>query len=123
MATKSSSLPLTRIQTIMKSCSDVVIVGKEASTIMCKATEHFIRLLTNEAYQYANNDKLFDYKHLTQVVHNNEKYEFLTDIVPKKITVLEFKRILARKERQVNGQNDSTSEDDEDASSSNEDSN
>lgn len=119
---KTTHLTLTRIHTIMKSCSDVDTVGREATTLMCKAAEHFIRTLSEEAYKHADGKKL-DYKHLTQVVHNSDKYEFLAEILPKKITVLEYKKILARKQREANSEDEeeeapSSSEDEEEDSSS-----
>lgn len=97
----------------MKSSSDVDTVGKMSSHIMCKAAELFIRTLALEAYKISNNAKKLDYKHLAEVVHNYEKYNFLRDIMPKKITVLEYKKIMAKKQGLYNEEskpNDSSSD-------------
>ncbi|XP_074035990.1 chromatin accessibility complex protein 1 [Leptinotarsa decemlineata] len=118
---KKAHLPVSRINTIMKSSSDVDTVDRESSMMMCKATELFIRTLALEAYNTANKAKKLDYKHLAEVVHTEERYNFLRDIMPKKITVAEYKKIMARKQ----GANDkdkeesssSSSDDEEDSSS------
>ncbi|KAF7265683.1 hypothetical protein GWI33_020767 [Rhynchophorus ferrugineus] len=91
-------LPVGRVNTIMKSSSDVETVSKESSVIMSKATELFIRSLTQEGYNETNSGRKLDYKHLSSVVHSNERYNFLRDILPKKITVLEFKKLMAAKQ-------------------------
>lgn len=97
----------------MKSSSDVENVSKESSVIMSKAAEIFINTLTKEGYKMSNDAKRLDYKHLASVVHQDEKYNFLRDILPKKITVLEFKEIMARKkalEENGSGKDDSSDE-------------
>lgn len=91
-------LPVSRIYTIMKSSSDVEMVTKESSHLMCKATELFIKALTKEGFKNSNNAKKLDYKHFADIVHSQEKYNFLRDIMPKKITVLEYKKIMAKKQ-------------------------
>ncbi|CAH1100798.1 unnamed protein product [Psylliodes chrysocephalus] len=121
-------LPVSRINTIMKSSSDVDTVNKASSLLMCKATELFIRILALEAYKNANHAKKLDYKHLAEVVHNEEKYNFLRDIMPKKITVAEYKKIMARKqglendEKKDDESSSSSSDDEDDSSSGSEDS-
>ncbi|CAH1115986.1 unnamed protein product [Phaedon cochleariae] len=121
---KKAHLPVSRINTIMKSSSDVDTVDKESSMLMCKATELFIRTLALEAYRDANNAKKLDYKHLAEVVHTEERYNFLRDIMPKKITVAEYKRLMAKKQGindDSEGKNEasssSSSDDEEDSSS------
>ncbi|XP_060523191.1 chromatin accessibility complex protein 1 [Cylas formicarius] len=115
-------LPISRISTIMKSSSDVETVSRESSVLMSKATELFIKNLTQEGYNRTNKGKKLDYKHLAQVVHNDEKYNFLRDILPKKITVLEYKKILASRDAPERAEREaeelSSTEDDEEASTS-----
>ncbi|KAG5889300.1 hypothetical protein JTB14_031947 [Gonioctena quinquepunctata] len=106
----------------MKSSSDVDTVDRDSSMLMCKATELFIRTLALEAYNSANKAKKLDYKHLAEVVHTEERYNFLRDIMPKKITVLEYKKIMARKqglnnEDKKDDSSSSSSDDEEDSSS------
>jgi len=117
----TSKLPTSKVNTIMKSSSDVENVSRESSVIMAKAAEMFIRALTQEGYIETNNGKKLDYKHLANVVHTDEKYNFLRDILPKKITVLEFKKIMEKKlaaERGSDGEASSSSDDETSSSSS-----
>lgn len=125
--TKRGYLPVSRINTIMKSSSDVDTVDKMSSHLMCKATELFIRNLALEGYKITKNAKKLDYKHLAEVVHTYEKYNFLRDIMPKKITVLEYKRLMAKKQGTNIAENisknlssDSSSSDNEEDSSTDE---
>lgn len=118
--TKKGHLPVSRIYTIMKSSSDVDMVGKMSSLLMCKATELFIRNLAVEGYKVSNNAKKLDYKHLAEVVHSYEKYNFLKEIMPKKITVLEYKKIIAKKRGKINEENNSKDSSSDSSSSDNE---
>ncbi|XP_018570445.1 chromatin accessibility complex protein 1 [Anoplophora glabripennis] len=114
-------LPATRISTIMKSSSDVEMVNKESIFLMCRAAELFIKHLATESYNTTGNGKKLDYKNLAQIVHSDDKYEFLRDIMPKKITVREFKRLMAKKQAEEGGKKDdkmSSSSEDDDSSSS-----
>lgn len=119
-----TKLPISKVNTIMKSSSDVENVSKESSIIMSKAAEMFIRTLAQEGYSETNGGKKLDYKHLTNVVHSDEKYNFLRDILPKKITVLEYKKMMERKKAAENRSDgeESSSDDDSSSSSSSEDS-
>lgn len=117
---KKGHLPVSRISTIMKSSSDVDTVGKISTHLMSKATELFIKNLALEGYKTSNNAKKLDYKHLAEVVHNSEKYNFLRDIMPKKITVLEYRKIMERKEKMNNDDNSSKRSSSESSSSDNE---
>ncbi|CAG9838635.1 unnamed protein product [Diabrotica balteata] len=125
---KRAHLPVSRINTIMKSSSDVDNVDKQSSLLMCKATEMFIGMLALEGYKKANQAKKLDYKHIAEIVHAEEKYNFLRDIMPKKISVLEYKNIMAKKQALNNKQtkeevSSSSSSDEEDSSSGSEASN
>lgn len=107
------TIPVGRVNTIMKSSSDVENVSKESSVIMSKAAEIFINTLTKEGYKMSKDAKRLDYKHLASVVHQDEKYNFLRDILPQKITVLQFKEIMAKKkalEEKGSGNEDSSDE-------------
>lgn len=109
-----SKLPISKVNTIMKSSSDVENVSKESSIVMARAAEMFIRALAQEGYAETNNGKKLDYKHLSNVVHSDEKYNFLRDILPKKITVLEYKNIMTKKlaaEKERNSEDSSSSDD------------
>ncbi|KAL3273686.1 hypothetical protein HHI36_015116 [Cryptolaemus montrouzieri] len=122
-----TSLPLTRVCTIMKSSSDVENVGKESTIIMAKAAELFIKKLVMDGYNTmrggAGTNKTLQYQFLAEIVQSDDKYEFLRDMMPKKITVREYKKIMAKKNEE-NGVNkngnssDSSDSDSEDSSSS-----
>ncbi|RZC33448.1 CBFD NFYB HMF domain containing protein [Asbolus verrucosus] len=107
------ALPLSRINTIMRSSSDAEHIGKVSSHMMTKAAELFIKTLTKEGYRLTKNGKKLDYKHVAEVVNRDDRYEFLKDIMPKKITVAEYKKIVAKQQ-----QDDATSSDDESGSES-----
>lgn len=107
-------LPVSRITTIMKSSSDAEKISKQSSQLMTKAAELFIKTLTEEAYKLTDNGKKLDYKHLAEVVNGADRYEFLRDIMPKKITVLEYKKILAKKQQSDEVQSNSSSSSEED---------
>ncbi|XP_044253196.1 chromatin accessibility complex protein 1 [Tribolium madens] len=93
------ALPIVRINTIMKSSSDAENISRESSLMMAKAAELFIKMLAQEGFKLSTGKKL-DYKHLAEVVNRDEKYEFLQDIMPKKITYAEYKKM---QEGQLNG--------------------
>ncbi|XP_066261776.1 chromatin accessibility complex 16kD protein [Euwallacea similis] len=117
-SSKFVNLPVGRVNTIMKSSSDVENVSKESSVIMSKAAELFIRTLTEEGYVETHFGKRLDYKSLANIVHRNDKYNFLRDILPKKITVLQFKEIMAKKKaaKDKSEGEDSSSVDEEESS-------
>lgn len=98
---KAAHLPIGRINTIMKSSSDVENVGKDSVILMSKAAELFIRKLVVDSFNcMRQNDpsgKTLKYQNLATVVQNSNKYHFLKDMTPMKITVREYKRIMARK--------------------------
>lgn len=51
-----------------------------------------------------------DYKNLANVVHKNERYEFLREIVPRKITVRQYRELMAKKQQTANTSTSSTSD-------------
>lgn len=93
------ALPVTRILTIMKSSSEVEAISKDATVIMTKATDLFIRKLADESFKARVGEKKVDYKDVAQVVHKYDKYEFLWELIPKKITYGQYKKIMAKKQR------------------------
>lgn len=132
-------LPTSRIKTIMKSTSDVETVNKEAVYTLTRATvsfsfvltfyesnvclqELFIKMLTTEAYKDSTDKKKIDYKNLANVAHKNDHLEFLREIVPKKITVKQYREMMARKQQngseKTSKSGSSSSNSDSDSSSS-----
>ncbi|XP_018331096.1 chromatin accessibility complex protein 1 [Agrilus planipennis] len=97
-------LPMSRVKTIMRSSADVESVHKEAVLSLAKATEGFLKGLSNEVFRSSRPAHTITYTHVSDVVHDCEKYEFLREIIPKKITVGDYKKLL-QKEKITNGKN------------------
>lgn len=66
----------------------------EANFVVCVAAELFIKQLAKDAFEIDNRGVL-TYKNLATYVQSDDKLDFLHNIVPKKITVKEYKKILA----------------------------
>lgn len=62
--------------------------------------------------------KLVDYKHLAEYVQSEERLEFLHQIVPKKITVKQFRDIMAKKRNKRDNSSDTSSSGSESGSGS-----
>lgn len=76
--------------------------------------ELFISYLTQQTHKKCAHKKDLNYNDLSSFVQEEEKLEFLHQIVPKKITVKEFREII---ERGSESESDSASDSDEEASS------
>lgn len=76
--------------------------------------ELFISYLTQQTLKKCQHKKDLNYNDLSHFVQEEEKLEFLHQIVPKKITVKEFRDILER------GSESESSDSEEDASSESE---
>lgn len=59
-------------------------------------------MLAGEAHKDSTDKKKLDYKNLANVAHKNDRLEFLQEIVPKKITVKQYKDMMAKKQN-MNG--------------------
>jgi chromatin accessibility complex protein 1 len=67
----------------------------EANYLVCTATELFVRHLAKEVYEM--DTRCLSYENLSSYVQNDETLDFITNICPKKITVREYKKIMAEK--------------------------
>lgn len=94
------ALPIHRIYTIMKSSSEAENIGKESTLLMAKASELFIKMLAQEGFKISNGKKV-NYKDLAEIVNRDERYEFLRDIMPKKISYAEYKRLQGGQHNEV----------------------
>ncbi|KAL2734213.1 chromatin accessibility complex protein 1 [Vespula squamosa] len=112
---KELRLPISRVKTIMKSSPYVDTVGQDGLYLVTKATELFIHYLTEEAHMQNNKGNNLDYKHLAEVVQTNDTLEFLREIMPRKITVRQFKEMMAAKSS--NSSSESSSDSDSDSES------
>lgn len=114
---KDLHLPLSRVKTIMKSSPYVETVGQDCLFLVAKATELFIHHLTSEAHSQGNKGNSLDYKNLAEVIQTSETLEFLREIVPRKITVREFKEMMAKKNPVSSDSSSSESSSDSDSDS------
>lgn len=81
-------------------------ISVEANYLVCTATELFIRHLAKEVYQM--DKRCLTYPNLAKYVHDESKLDFLQEVVPKKITVREYKKILSEeKVRSIDGDSNS----------------
>lgn len=116
-----SGLPLTRVKTIMQTSDGVEQVNREAIVLVAQAAKLLVSTLTLEGYMVSNMAKKLQYEHLVEVIHKNERFEFLESIIPRKIKVKDFLAKLAAKKKAEEEEDDedeeSTSGSDSDASS------
>lgn len=89
-----TSLPVARVRAIMKSSPDSENIGANAVLLVTKATEMFIQQMAREAHANSKKPKMLDYWDLAEVVDGNDKLEFLSTIIPKKITMRKFKKLM-----------------------------
>lgn len=75
-------------------------------------------MLATEARKDSTDKKQIDYKNLANVAHKNEHLEFLQEIVPKKITVKQYREMMARKKGMNGSEKTSKSESSSDKSES-----
>nr|XP_022288962.1 chromatin accessibility complex protein 1-like isoform X1 [Crassostrea virginica]XP_022288972.1 chromatin accessibility complex protein 1-like isoform X2 [Crassostrea virginica] len=83
-------LPLSRIRTIMKSSPDVGSISHEALFLTGKATEMFVKNLTNISREKSKDKMNVNYKDLAEVVNTDDVLQFLQDIIPRKIKAKDY---------------------------------
>lgn len=81
--------------------------------------EMLIHHITKEAHKQNSKGNMLEYKHLAEVVQTSEPLEFLREIMPRKITVRQFKELMAAKEHDSSSDSDSDSQSEDSSSSSN----
>lgn len=104
-------LPLSRTKTIMRTAVGADSVSKDAIMVTTKATELFIKMIAREGYKFATPAKRLQYNDIVQVVASHQRFEFLEMIIPKKITVHEYKELMKKKS---SGENQSSSSEETD---------
>lgn len=102
-------LPLSRVKTIMKSSPEVEAVGPEPLFVVARVTELFLGELARRALQEAGGDGRGPllYRHVADVVQRDDTLDFLREIMPRKITVREYKLMMERRDRR-DGDEDSS---------------
>ncbi|XP_023985219.1 chromatin accessibility complex protein 1 isoform X1 [Physeter macrocephalus] len=114
------SLPLSRIRVIMKSSPEVSSINQEALVLTAKATELFVQYLATYSYRHGSGKekKALTYSDLSNTAEESETFQFLADILPKKILASKYLKTLKEKreeeeEEEENDNNDDESDDDE----------
>lgn len=77
-------------------------INVDSNYLICAATEMFVRYLSKEVYQM--DTKALSYQNLAKFVQEEDKLDFLHQIIPHKITVRDYKKKLAEaleKERRL----------------------
>ncbi|XP_063155778.1 chromatin accessibility complex protein 1 [Candoia aspera] len=92
------SLPLSRIRVIMKSSPEVSSINPDAIFLTAKATELFVQYLATYSYKHGHGKehKALAYTDLSQSVEKSETFQFLADIVPKKILASKYLKMLEK---------------------------
>ncbi|XP_041360701.1 chromatin accessibility complex protein 1-like [Gigantopelta aegis] len=86
----SSTLPISRVKTIMKSSPDVSSISQEALHLTGRATELFIHELAKCSLERSHQGMSVGYSELADIVNSEETLQFLQDIIPRKIKVSEY---------------------------------
>ncbi|CAB3369959.1 Hypothetical predicted protein [Cloeon dipterum] len=80
-------LPISRIRTIMKSSPDVENIGQDSLFLIAKAAELFIQTLAQRACEDSKGLKDIGYNHVAEVIQTDDEYDFLREILPRKVKV------------------------------------
>ncbi|XP_003473345.1 chromatin accessibility complex protein 1 [Cavia porcellus] len=112
------SLPLSRIRVIMKSSPEVSSINQEALVLTAKATELFVQYLATYSYRHGSGKerKALTYSDLANTAEESETFQFLADILPKKILASKYLKMLKEK-REDDEANDGEESDDDEAES------
>lgn len=112
------SLPLSRIRVIMKSSPEVSSINQEALVLTAKATELFVQYLATYSYRHGSGKekKALTYNDLSNTAEESETFQFLADILPKKILASKYLKMLKEK-REDEEENDNNDESDDEAES------
>lgn len=81
------TFPMNRIARIIKSEGSDYRITQEAIFIINKATEKFIEVFCEDSYNCAVQDRRnsIGYKQLSTVVSKEDRFEFISDVVPQKV--------------------------------------
>ncbi|XP_051520334.1 chromatin accessibility complex protein 1-like [Myxocyprinus asiaticus] len=98
---KNMSLPMSRVRLIMKSSPDVSFINQDALFLTTKATELFVQYLTEASYKNGSgkDTNTLSYSDLAHTAEETETFQFLTDILPKKILARDYLKTLEEMEK------------------------
>ncbi|XWS28413.1 hypothetical protein CRYUN_Cryun25bG0066600 [Craigia yunnanensis] len=84
---KMCRFPINRIRRIIKSEDCRMALSQDVVFLVNKATEKFLEQFCEDGYKCSVKDrkKSLSYKHLSIVVRERKRYDFLSDYVPEKI--------------------------------------
>uniref|UniRef100_A0A6J0UJD1 Chromatin accessibility complex protein 1 n=1 Tax=Pogona vitticeps TaxID=103695 RepID=A0A6J0UJD1_9SAUR len=110
------SLPLSRIRVIMKSSPEVSSINPDAIFLTAKATELFVQYLAAHSYKHGQGkeNKALTYNDLSRTAEKSETFQFLADILPKKILASKYLKML---EREKEGEQEEEEEEEEEQKS------
>ncbi|CAF0868287.1 unnamed protein product [Brachionus calyciflorus] len=95
-------VPMTRVRTIMKSSPEITQINQDVLFVVAKATELFINQFVRDSFKNVNKSEELDYKKLADLVVKEEKFDFLSEIVPHKIKAKDaLKEIEAEKKKSI----------------------
>lgn len=114
------SLPLSRIRVIMKSSPEVSSINQDALFLTAKATELFVQYLATYSYKHGRGKEknALTYTDLSHTAEECETFQFLADILPKKILASKYLKMLEKEKRDGEvreDDDDGDEEEDEDA--------
>lgn len=78
----------------------------------CVLQELFVTDLAKRAFKNSKNN-LLEYKHIAEIVQQDDTLDFLREIMPRKITVRQFKQLMAKKAARGTQSSDESSEEEE----------
>ncbi|POI24077.1 hypothetical protein CIB84_012175 [Bambusicola thoracicus] len=111
------SLPLSRIRVIMKSSPEVSSINQDALFLTAKATELFVQYLASYSYKHGRGKEknALTYGDLSHTAEECETFQFLADILPKKILASKYLKMLEKEKRDGElGKCDEEDDDEED---------
>ncbi|XP_050797399.1 chromatin accessibility complex protein 1 [Gopherus flavomarginatus] len=110
------SLPLSRIRVIMKSSPEVSSINQDALFLTAKATELFVQYLATYSYKHGRGKekRALTYSDLSHTAEESETFQFLADILPKKILASKYLKMLEREKRDGEMEEEEDDDDDDD---------
>ncbi|NXS58273.1 CHRC1 protein, partial [Brachypteracias leptosomus] len=109
------SLPLSRIRVIMKSSPEVSSINQDALFLTAKATELFVQYLATYSYKHGRGKEknALTYSDLSHTAEECETFQFLADILPKKILASKYLKMLEKEKREGEGGEDEEEDEEE----------
>ncbi|KAJ1057598.1 hypothetical protein K5549_003180 [Capra hircus] len=107
------SLPLSYIQVIMMSSPEVTSINQEVLVLTAKATELFVKYGTTYSFRHSSGKEkeALTSSDLSNTAEESEAFQFIADILPKKILASTYLKMLKEKrEEEEEEENDNNDE-------------